>query len=99
MSDSVELATAYLNPSPQLNSHANQLPGLTSRLNQNPDPKPALATGTTNRAWALARRLPEATRSTIVADHQSGVCQQVLADRYEVSLSSIKRLLRAARGA
>jgi transposase len=43
--------------------------------------------------------LPEATRSAIVADYRSGAREQVLADRYEISLSSIKRLLRDARGA
>lgn len=54
---------------------------------------------TSPAAWALARRLPEASRSAIVADYQSEARQQVLADRYEISLSSssiIKRLLRAA---
>jgi DNA-directed RNA polymerase specialized sigma24 family protein len=95
----VELATAYLNPSPQLKQHANQLPGLASQAVWNPDSKPALETGTTSRAWALARRLSEASRSAIVADYQSGARQQVLADRYEISLSSIKRLLRDARDA
>jgi hypothetical protein len=88
-----------LNPSPLLRQHANQLPGLSFRPNRNPDPKPASETGTTSRAWALDRRLPEATRSAIVADYRSGAREQVLADRYEISLSSIKRLLRDARGA
>lgn len=95
---SVELAAAYLNPPPQLKARANQLPELTRQSQPDPDPKPVLGTGTTNSAWALTRRLSEATRSAIVADYQAGSRQQVLADRYEISLSSIKRLLRLAEG-
>jgi hypothetical protein len=93
MSDSVELATAYLNPSPQLNTAVSQLPGLTSRPNRNPDPR---TTGQTSTPWALNRRLAEETRTAIVAAYRTGTRQQVLADRYGISLSSIKRLLRAA---
>lgn len=93
----VELATAYLNPSPQISGHANQLPDLFNRPAHNPDPAPAPQTAVT--AWALNRRLSGDVRSAIVTAHLEGVRQQVLADRYEVSLSSIKRLLRTARGA
>jgi hypothetical protein len=91
----VELATAYLNPSPQLNTHANLLPDLLTRPAANPDPAPAPKT--TGKAWALNRRLSEEARRAIVTAHREGVRQQVLADRYEVSLSSIKRLIRASR--
>ncbi|MEV3935634.1 sigma factor-like helix-turn-helix DNA-binding protein [Glycomyces sp. NPDC049804] len=45
----------------------------------------------------LNRRLPEATRAVIIAEYQAGTRQQSLADRYGISLSSVKRLLRAAR--
>jgi hypothetical protein len=45
----------------------------------------------------LNRRLSEEVRRAIVTAYQEGVRQQVLADRYEVSLSSIKRLIRASR--
>ncbi|MEU6245985.1 hypothetical protein [Glycomyces sp. NPDC047010] len=92
---SVELATAYLNPSPQFNARANQLPDLLTHPAANPDP--ARAPQNTGKAWALNRRLSEEVRGAIVTACQEGVRQQVLADRYEVSLSSIKRLVRASR--
>jgi DNA-directed RNA polymerase specialized sigma24 family protein len=97
MFDSVELATAYLNPSPQLKLHANQLPDLCTRLTKNPDPAPAPQSTVT--VWALSRRLSDEARNAIVTAHQEGVRQQVLADHYGISLSSIKRLLRASRNA
>jgi hypothetical protein len=95
MSDSVELATAYLNPSPQLKQHVNRLPGLASRPNQNPDPNRTTRPGM-GTAWALNRRLSEATRAAIIADYRAGTRQQTLADRHGISLSSVKRLLRTA---
>lgn len=97
ISVSVELATVYLNSSLQLNTDAIRLPDLLTRAAQDPDPAPALQ-GTV-KAWALNRRLSGEVRSAVVTAHLEGVRQQVLADRYEVSLSSVKRLLRAARGA
>ncbi|WP_199042980.1 hypothetical protein [Glycomyces salinus] len=91
----MELAAAYLNTSPQLNTHANRLPDLLTRPVKNLDPAPSPQSTVT--AWALNRRLSDDVRSAIVTAYREGVRQQVLADRYEVSLSSIKRLLRAAR--
>lgn len=91
----VDLATAYLNPSPQVITHAERLPDLLLTRTQNPDPKPA--TQSPNKAWALNRRLTVEARSTIVISYLDGVRQQALADHYQVSLSSIKRLVRASR--
>jgi hypothetical protein len=96
MSESVELATAYLNPSPQLKQHADFLPGLKSHDTQNPEPIPTTHPGT-GTAWVLNRRLSEATRTAIIADYQAGIRQQTLSDRHRISLSSVKRLLRTAR--
>jgi DNA-directed RNA polymerase specialized sigma24 family protein len=95
MSDSVELAAAYLNPSPQVKAHANRLQGLLTRPVKNPDPAPAPQSAVT--AWALNRRLSDEVRSAIVTAYREGVRKQVLADRHGISLSSIKRLLRASR--
>jgi DNA-directed RNA polymerase specialized sigma24 family protein len=91
----VELATAYLNPSPQLKRYTNQILTLASRPNQNPDPNRTTRPGT-GTAWALNRRLSEATRTAIIAEYQAGTRQQTLADRHGISLSSVKRLLRSA---
>lgn len=97
MSSSVELATAYLNPSPQLNAHANQLRIQVSQGWQDPDPKTQPTADTAGRPWALNRRLTKEIRAAIVTAYQAGTRQQTLADRYGISLSSIKRLLRATR--
>lgn len=84
MSEPVELATAYLNPSPQLSAHANRLPDLFSRPAANPDV--ALAPQSTGKPWALNRRLSEEVRRAIVTAHQECVRQQVLADLRSQSL-------------
>jgi hypothetical protein len=86
---------AYLNPSPQVKGHTNQLPGLLTRPAANPDP--ARAPQNIGKTWALDRRLSDEVRRAIVSAYQEGIRQQALADRYEVSLSSIKRLIRASR--
>jgi pimeloyl-ACP methyl ester carboxylesterase len=44
--------------------------------------------------WALTDRLDEATRQ-LVEDRQAGMTQAALVSRYGISLSSVKRLLRA----
>lgn len=101
MSDSVELATAYLNSSPQLSTHANRLPDLFNRPTQDPDPcptddqpKPRSSNG---RPWPLDRRLTSADRVALVSEYQAGVTQMTLAQKYGISLSSVKRLIRVAR--
>ena len=98
---SVELATAYLNPSPQVSTHANQLPDLLTRPAQNPDPctvpgqpQPRSSNG---RPWALDRRLTSVDRAAIVSEYQAGTLQKMLARKYGISLSSVKRLIREAR--
>lgn len=44
--------------------------------------------------WSLDRRFSESDIQTIIAEFLSGTPRQVLADRYSVSLSGIKNLLR-----
>jgi hypothetical protein len=98
----VELATAYLNPSPQVNAHANRLPDLFDSSAQNPDPCPPTEQSkphsSTGRPWALDRRLTATDRATIVSEFQAGTTQKVLAKKYGISLSSIKRLTRKSQG-
>jgi hypothetical protein len=97
----VELATAYLNPSPQVSTHANRLPGLFDRPTRNPDPcstpgqpEPRSSNG---RPWSLDRRLTSADRAAIASEYQAGALQKALAKKYGISLSSVKRLTREAR--
>jgi hypothetical protein len=99
----VEVAAAYLNPSPQLNTHTNHLPDLLSSPTRNPDPCPAsepLKPRSSNgRPWALDHRLTSAARAAIVNEYRAGEPQKTLARRYGISVSSVKRLLRDARSA
>jgi hypothetical protein len=101
MSESVELATAYLNPSSQLNTHANRLPKLLTLLATNPDPAPALVRpvprSLNGRPWSLDRRLTATDRAAILSEYQAGELQKTLAKKYGISLSSVKRLARKAR--
>jgi hypothetical protein len=100
MSSSVELATAYLNPSLQLNHHANQLPGLFTRPAANPDlcptPKQPIPRSSHGRPWSLALRLTSADRAAIASEYTKVTPKRLLAEKYGVSLSSIKRLVRVA---
>ena len=91
----MELATAYLNPSPQLTAYVNQLSGLPTRPNPNSDLNLEIQDGSS--AWALNRRLSRVTRKAIVTAFQAGTRQQVLADRHGISLSSVKRVIRAGK--
>jgi hypothetical protein len=99
----VELATVYLNPSPQVNAHANRLPDLFNSSAQNPDPCPpteqSKPRSSTGRPWAIDRRLTATDRATIVSEYQAGELQKTLAKKYGISLSSVKRLAREARQA
>lgn len=97
----MELAAAYLNPSPQVRTHANQLPDLFNRPTRNPDPCPPTEQpeprSSNGRPWALERRLTSADRAAIVREYQAGELQRTLAQKYGISLSSVKRLIREAR--
>lgn len=98
---SVELATAYLNPSPQVSAHANRLPDLFNRPARNPDPCPTTEQpkprSSNGKPWALDSRLTGADRAAIVSEYQAGALQRTLAEKYGISLSSVKRLAREAR--
>lgn len=50
--------------------------------------------GLSYRPWSIERRLSEADVQTIITDFLAGTPQHVLADRYSVSLSGLKSLLR-----
>jgi hypothetical protein len=97
----VELATAYLNPSPQLSAHANRLPDLFTRPTRNPDPCPTTEgpkpRSSNGKPWALDRRLTSSDRAAIVSEYQAGALQKTLAGRYGISASSVKRLVRESR--
>lgn len=45
-------------------------------------------------AWRLSDRLGEDVIASILRDSQAGTTQRGLAERYGISLSSVKRLLR-----
>ncbi|GAB3995350.1 hypothetical protein GCM10029992_12370 [Glycomyces albus] len=97
----MDLATAYLNPSPQLNTHANRLPDIFNRPTRNPDPCPVpdqpRPRSSNGKPWSLDRRLTSADRSAIVSEYQAGELQKTLAKKYGISISSVKRLARDAR--
>jgi DNA invertase Pin-like site-specific DNA recombinase len=46
------------------------------------------------RRWRLADRLGEQIIREILAQRQSGLAKRALADRYNISLSSVKRILK-----
>jgi len=46
------------------------------------------------RRWRLVDRLGEQIIREILAQRQSGLAKRALADRYNISLSSVKRILK-----
>ncbi|GAA2271594.1 hypothetical protein GCM10009853_026720 [Glycomyces scopariae] len=93
----MEIASRYWRPSPQIRTHANQLPTLPIPTAEDPDPEPTRPHQEEPRPWALSRRLTPETRAAIIAAYQAGARQQDLATHHNLSLSSIKRLIRACR--
>ena len=97
----MDLATAYSNPSPQFKSHTNQIPELLVGPNRNLGPCP-VADGAGPRSpsglpWAINRCLTEAARGAIVSERHAGALQKILADKYGISISSAKRIVRNGR--
>lgn len=97
----VELAAVHLNSSFQFTTHANRLPDLFNRPTRIPDPSPTTEPpeprSSNSKPWALDRRLTSADRAAIVNEYQAGEIQKTLANKYGISLSSVKRLIREAR--
>ena len=55
--------------------------------------RPAYTPRTAQRQWRLIDRLGEQLIAELVRDRRQGATKQQLADRYGISLSSVKRLL------
>ena len=55
-------------------------------------PSPGIATAT--RRWRLVDRLGERVIDELLRDRRQGATQRELADRYDIGLSSVKRILR-----
>jgi hypothetical protein len=47
------------------------------------------------RPWPVTDRLGEATVQELLGNRRAGVMQRVLAERYGISVSSVKRILRS----
>lgn len=88
--------------------HTKTPPGITrrrehlfNRPTRNPDPCPApdqpKPRSSNGKPWSLDRRLTSADRTAIVSEYQAGALQKTLAEKYGISLSSVKRLIRVAR--
>lgn len=92
----VEIASRFWQASPQVRTHANQLSTLPIHTGKDPDPASAHPREEEPRPWALSRRLTPETRAAIVAAYIAGARQQDLATHHNLSLSSIKRLIRTS---
>jgi hypothetical protein len=49
------------------------------------------------RPWPVVNRLGEQTVHQLLRDRRAGAIQRALAERYGISLSSVKRILRRSR--
>ncbi|WP_460545503.1 sigma factor-like helix-turn-helix DNA-binding protein [Glycomyces halotolerans] len=101
----VEVLHAYSNPSSQVDAALRpigtdfkQPDGRSSLSRQSHDGSVvAFSDALAVPPRALRRRLTDQQRQAIVEAFHDGVPQQVLADRYGISVRSVKRLVRAAR--
>jgi DNA-directed RNA polymerase specialized sigma24 family protein len=85
----VEVLTAYSH-----SAHAADLGLCLNTVSQTPKPKHRAAD---KRPWSLSDRLDEAQRLAIVDAYRSGATAAQLAATYDLSLSSLKRILRSAK--
>lgn len=102
----MDLSIAYSNQSVQIDDAIATLsdPCLTRVGANGPawairgaeDPNPAVIPVRPCPARGL-RQLSESDKETLIADFAAGVQQRVLAERYNISLSTVKRFLRKAR--
>jgi hypothetical protein len=93
----VELVGRYSNPDMwgHLSDTAQALaePGFDSE-----DDEPVVKTSSqARRPWPIIDRLGEQTLRELLRDRRSGAMQRVLAKRYGISMSSVKRILRSWR--
>jgi hypothetical protein len=84
----VELLTAYSHSAQAADLHICVLAGTR---NQRPETK-----STTTTAWSLRERLSDETIRAMTCAYRAGATARDLAVTHNLSLSSVKRLLRAA---
>lgn len=100
----MHLATAYLNPSPQVTALVSRLSAVLAAPPEKPavpgpavtrldDSHTAVMAGPT-RPWRLYDRLTSEDIGTIVREHAGGTFQKELAARFAISVSSVQRVLR-----
>jgi DNA-directed RNA polymerase specialized sigma24 family protein len=87
--NSVEVLAAY--------SHSAQAPDLHLCLHKASASRRQKRQPVTKQAWSLSDRLTEAQRLAIVDAYLAGTTAARLAATHELSLSSLKRILRSAK--
>lgn len=100
----MHVSTAYLNPPPQVMALVSRLAAVLAAPPAKPaapgpavtrldDSKPAVVAGPT-RPWRLYDRLTSEDIDTIVHLYATGTTQKDLAAKFNISVSSIQRVLR-----
>lgn len=100
----MHVSTAYLNPPPQVTALVSRLAALLAAPHAKPavpspavtrldDSSTAVAAGPT-RPWRLYDRLTSEDIDTIVRLYAAGTIQKNLAAKFNISVSSIQRVLR-----
>jgi hypothetical protein len=77
---------------------ADALVGAVQQLRQvqaqGSEPAPSLCSDRSHRQWRIGDRLSEPDQKQLIADFTAGTSKRKLAERYGISESSIKRLIR-----
>jgi len=95
----VDLVRAYSKRSDLCEELATTLSDLDCalRTDRSIGPTSVSSTGRSLRNWRVSDRLTETDINTLDVDFRSGAPKRVLAERYKISESTVKRLLRQRR--
>ncbi|HSW66075.1 MAG TPA: helix-turn-helix domain-containing protein [Bacillota bacterium] len=91
----MELLTTYSNNPTFLSDLRMTLAAVSQDDPEDDEPGLGGTERQTQRWWSMASRLSAAGIEEVIEHYQAGMTAQALADKFSVSLSSIKRILRA----
>jgi hypothetical protein len=72
----------------------NAVGGMRAKEAQQPEPVLSVRSGQAPRVWRVSDRLSEADLCSLVCGYRAGTTARELAEQFNISKSSIKRLLR-----
>jgi hypothetical protein len=94
----VDLIQAYLNRGDLVDALVSAVQQLQRAEAQTGEPAFSLRSTQASSQWRVGNRLSEVDQARLIADFAVGTSKRKLAERYGISESSVKRLIRRRRG-